>query len=116
MRKIKVIFIGTGSLGCPILHSLINDGRVELPFIITGQDKPQGRKMQMQANEIKKLALLNNLIVHQPVKSISELNNKIVQASPDFLLLTAFGQLIPSSTLALPKIAPVNIHWSLLPK
>ena len=35
---------------------------------------------------------------------------------PDFLVVIAYGKIIPQSILDIPKIAPINIHGSLLPK
>lgn len=35
---------------------------------------------------------------------------------PDFLVVIAYGKIMPQAILDLAKIAPINIHWSLLPK
>jgi methionyl-tRNA formyltransferase len=35
---------------------------------------------------------------------------------PDYLVVVAYGQLLKAPLLALPKIAPVNVHASLLPR
>jgi methionyl-tRNA formyltransferase len=35
---------------------------------------------------------------------------------PDFLVVIAYGKIIPQSILDIPVIAPINVHGSLLPK
>jgi len=35
---------------------------------------------------------------------------------PDFLVVIAYGKIIPQSILDIPKFASINIHGSLLPK
>jgi methionyl-tRNA formyltransferase len=34
----------------------------------------------------------------------------------DFLVVVAFGKILPLEILSLPRILPINIHGSLLPK
>ena len=34
----------------------------------------------------------------------------------DFLVVVAYGKILPGEILKLPKILPINIHGSLLPK
>lgn len=115
MKKTSVIFVGTGDLGKPVLEKMLKDERIVIPFIVTGKDKPKGRGMQLGYSGIKEIGILNKLIIHQPEK-ISDLKQEIVQANADFLLVTDFGEIIPKSILSLAKIAPINIHPSLLPK
>jgi methionyl-tRNA formyltransferase len=35
---------------------------------------------------------------------------------PDLLVVAAYGRILPDSILALPRIAPINVHASLLPR
>ncbi|MEI6773948.1 MAG: formyltransferase family protein [bacterium] len=41
---------------------------------------------------------------------------RIKGKNPDFLVVIAYGKIIPQAILDIPKIAPINIHGSLLPK
>ena len=36
--------------------------------------------------------------------------------NPDFLVVIAYGKIIPQAILDIPTIAPINVHGSLLPK
>lgn len=115
MEKLKVIFVGTGDFGVPILEALFKDRGVEIPLVITGMDKPAGRGMKMTFSPIKQAATSNKLIVHQCSK-IAGLKQKIMQTKPDFLLVVAFGEIIPVEILKLAKFGAINVHGSLLPQ
>ncbi len=115
MKPLKVIFIGTGWYGVPSLEALINSPDFKISFVITGQDKPAGRKLKMSFSPVKEASLSNNLIVHQP-KTPSEMKQIITQDAPDFLLVASYGEIINKAILELPKIGAINIHGSLLPK
>lgn len=115
MEKKSVIFIGTGEFGVHTLNELSKNGNFNIPFVITGLDKQAGRKMQMHFSPIKEAAIKNKLIVQQAPR-IVELKQTIIQAKPDYLLVVAYGEIIPKEILEIPKIASINIHPSLLPK
>lgn len=115
METLSVIYVGTGEFGVPILHTLASHKKIQIPFVITGKDKPSGRHFEIHDSAIKEATLKNKLIVHQS-DHIAELKQKIIQVNPDFLLVCAFGEIIPAEILALPKFGSVNIHPSLLPK
>lgn len=115
MKKLSVIFVGTGAFGAGTLEALAADKRFSIPFVITAPDKEIGRGLKLTSTQIKKTALANKLIVHESTK-VENLKQKIIQAKADFILVVAFGEIIPISVLKIPKNGSVNIHGSLLPK
>jgi methionyl-tRNA formyltransferase len=55
--------------------------------------------------------------VAQPATvSAPEFRNRLTSLAPDFFIVVAYGHILPADLLALPKIAPINLHASLLPK
>lgn len=114
MKKISVIFAGTGDFGVPTLEKLCADEKFTIPFVITAPDKRAGRNLSIAVSPVKKAAIANNLIVHQPER-IEVSKQNVIQAAPDFLLVVAYGQIIKEDILKIPQFAPVNIHASLLP-
>lgn len=109
----KIIFAGTTDFAIPTLEKLLEQH--ELSLIITPTDKPVGRKKVLTAPAIKIWAEKNNLPVQQTEK-ISNLKSLISNLEPDLLLVAAFGQIIPSDVLNIPKFGSINIHASMLPK
>lgn len=52
-------------------------------------------------------------------KYAEEANNfklRLESKQPDYLVVIAYGKIIPQYILDIAKIAPINVHWSLLPK
>jgi methionyl-tRNA formyltransferase len=45
-----------------------------------------------------------------------EFAERLKEKNPDLLVVIAYGKIIPQAILDIPKVAPINIHGSLLPK
>ena len=117
MDPIKLIFTATGNVAVNLLKSLHHDSRFEILLVVTGTDKPMGRKMELQPNLIKKTALELGLKVFQPenIKS-PEAIEQLKSADPDLMLVMAYGQILSQEVLDVPTINSLNVHASLLPK
>jgi len=118
----RIVFFSSALIGVPFLEALNLDSRFETVGVVTTPDKPVGRGMKMQENIIKQTARNTSCDVTTPTKIrskseewkkfISRLQNK----KPDFIVVIAYGKIIPQNILDIPTIAPINIHGSLLPK
>lgn len=117
-QPIKIVFLGTPEFSCPFLLQLANDSRFQLLAVITQEDKKVGRKQTLTSPPVKQLATQLNLPVFQTEKLNKDLPiiEKIKSYQPDFLVVIAFGQILSSEILAIPKIKPINVHGSILPK
>ena len=102
----KIIFMGTPEIAVPSLKALVENG-----FDI-------GRGQAVQYPPVKEYALTAGLEVYQPekIKNNTEAMEKLKSISPDFFAVAAYGKILPQEVLDIPKIAPVNVHFSLLPK
>ena len=107
--------MGTPHYAKEILQTLINDEAIEIPLVISQPDRKAGRKGELKAPDVKVLAQEYNLKLLQPEKlSDDGVYEAIVEAKPDFIVVAAFGQLLPKNIL---DIAPcINLHASLLPQ
>jgi methionyl-tRNA formyltransferase len=66
---------------------------------------------------VKEVALAALLPVHQPEKIRAlEVQQLLESLSPDFIVIIAYGQIIPARLLSIPKFGWINLHASLLPK
>ena len=88
---------------------------MDVSLVITQPDKPVGRKMVLTPPPVKVLAQEHSLKVLQPNRLSDEgIVEAIKTQNPDFIVVAAFGQLLPKSVL---EIAPcINLHASLLPQ
>jgi len=90
----------------------------ETAAVVTTPDRPKGRGLQVQSNAVKMRAEKAGVPVYAPtsLKKDAGLEKKISALKPDLFVTASYGKLIPSSLLRIPKIAPLNVHPSLLPK
>ncbi len=113
----RVVFLGTPEFAVPSLRALLDCRTYEVCAVFTQPDRPAGRGHRMQASPVKQVALAEGIPVYQPEKVKSEENRAIIEKlQPDFLVVVAFGQILPGWLLRSAKVAPVNVHGSLLPK
>lgn len=112
----RVLFLGTPEFAVPSLQKLI-ESRYEVCAVVTQPDRPSGRGRRVQAPPVKVRAGKAGIPVLQPVKVRDSANRDILASyEPDFLVVVAYGQILPRWLLELPRTAPVNVHGSLLPK
>lgn len=112
----KVIFLGTPACGVPYLEALDALG-AEVVAVITQPDRPSGRGRSLCAPPVKLAALERAWCVLQPPTCRDEGLMADLQAlAPDIFLVVAFGQILCPQFLSLPRVAALNVHYSLLPQ
>ncbi len=114
----KILFMGTPDYATKIFEEVLNNENYEIVGLFTQPDKKVGRKQILTAPHIKQYCLDNNLDfpIFQPEKlrNNEEVKNQIIELKPDFIIVAAYGQILPKDIL---DIAPcINLHASLLPK
>ena len=111
----RVIFMGTPEFAVPTLK-VLNETE-EILCVVTQPDKPKGRGHKLQPPPVKIFAEQNKIPVLQPTKLKSpEVIEQLAAFQADFIIVVAYGKILPQSILDLPKVACVNVHASLLPK
>ncbi|HEV8184737.1 MAG TPA: methionyl-tRNA formyltransferase, partial [Chthoniobacterales bacterium] len=113
----RVVFIGTGDIGVPVLRWLIESEVHELAGIVTQPDRPVGRDQRIQPPPIKAAAAGLCIPVFQPERIKREEGIREIQAlAPDVIVVMAYGQILPPAVLETPRLACLNLHASLLPR
>ena len=113
----RLLFCGTPQFAVPTLKHLLAQPDFELLAVITQPDRPSGRGQEVSFSPVKEVALAANLPVHQPEKiRAPEIQELLQSYSPDFIVIIAYGQIIPARLLPIPKHGWINLHASLLPK
>ena len=113
----RVLFIGTGEIGVPVLRSLLNSGEHELVGLVTQPDKPVGRDQRIEAPPIKVALGESKVPLLQPVRIKKEEAVAEIRAlAPEVIVVMAYGQILPRSLLDIPRTACLNLHASLLPR
>ncbi len=114
---IRIIFMGTPDFSVPPLKALAAQKDFHISLVITQPDRPKGRGKKLAASPVKKAALELSLKVYQPEKLNTAQDVEMLSGlKPDFFVVAAFGQILSQAILDIPRIYPINIHASLLPK
>jgi methionyl-tRNA formyltransferase len=110
------VFMGTPDFAVPTLNTLVRGGH-RPQLVVTQPDRPKGRGRKPLPPPVKSAALEHGCEVAQPgTMSDPDFRNRLLALKPDFFIVVAYGHFLPTDLLALPKIAPINLHASLLPK
>lgn len=114
----KIALAGSSKYTVMMATALQTDQRFTISYTISPSPKPIGRQQIFSKNPLQLWAEKSQLTNFTVEKKIDEnLQEQLRSAEEiDFLLVVDFGYLIPSRLLQLAKIAPLNIHPSLLPK
>lgn len=113
----RIVFIGTGEIGVPVLRSLLNSAQHQLVGVVTQPDKPAGRAQRIEAPPIKVALAGSEVPILQPARiKREEAVAEIRALAPDVIVVMAYGQILPRSALEIPPVACLNLHASLLPR
>lgn len=116
MQGLRIIFAGTPDFAAPALAALIEAGH-EIVLVLTQPDRPSGRGMKLKASPVKELALEHDIEVFQPeTLKDSAAQSRIEDAKADVIIVAAYGLIIPTNVLNMPRLGCYNIHASLLPR
>jgi methionyl-tRNA formyltransferase len=112
----KLVFMGTAAFAVPALKAVKSAGH-EVLLVVCQPDRPKGRGHETQAPPLKLAALELGLQVFQPekVREASALE-RLLALRFDALCVVAYGQILPKALLDAPRLMPLNVHASLLPK
>ncbi|MEH2323915.1 MAG: methionyl-tRNA formyltransferase [Nostoc sp.] len=114
----KIVFFGTPQFAVPTLEKLLNHPEFEVLAVVTQPDKRRDRGNKLTATPVKAIATAHNLPVWQPerVKKDTETLTQLKQLNADVFVVVAYGQILSSKILNMPKLGCINVHGSILPK
>jgi len=110
-----IVFMGTPEFARVIAEHLYA-ANFPILAVFAQPDKPVGRGQNLASPPVAVFAKEVGLPLFQPEK-IREawVLQKLSEFNPDFLVVAAYGALLPEAVLKTPKIASINVHASLLP-
>lgn len=112
----NIIFFGTPAFAADVLAYLLSRG-LNMAAVVTKPDKPIGRSLIPVPVPVKVVAEAHQIPVYQPELVSAEDFAPILQAyNPDLFVVVAYGEILKTHLLEMPKLACINLHASLLPK
>lgn len=112
----RVTFLGNAPSSVPSLEAVAASSH-DISLVATRVARPAGRGSAMVRTPVAEAAerLGLPLVEIETVKSGEGLA-ALKGSSPDVLAVVAYGEILPVEVLGIPEIAPVNVHFSLLPQ
>ena len=113
----RIIFMGTPQFSVMPLNSLVDAGH-EILLVVTQPDKINNRGNKIVFTPVKQRAMELNIVTIQPekIRENIEFFNQVKEMAPDFIIVSAYGKILPKEILNIPQYGCLNIHASLLPK
>jgi methionyl-tRNA formyltransferase len=113
----RIVFFGTPEFAVPSLRALLRE-RYEVVGVVTQPDRPQGRsRSTLVAPPVKAEAVAAQLPVLQPARPLGDVFLAgLRRLEPDLGVVVAYGHILRSEVLTLPRLGMINVHASLLPR
>ena len=115
MNDKKIIFMGTPHIAAQHLQYLI-DSSLNIIGVFTQPPRKKNRGMHIEESPVHQIAKKNNLQTFYPNSIDYSVIEKIKSLNPDIIIVVAYGMILPSQFLDIPKFGCINIHVSLLPR
>jgi len=114
---LRVVFMGTPDFAAVSLKALLAWPGAEVLCVYTQPDRPCGRGQECRPSPVKVAALAAGVTIRQPLNFKDQADVDALRAlSFDVLVVAAYGLILPQSVLDAPRLMPVNVHGSLLPR
>lgn len=109
------MFMGSPEFALPTLNMLVQ--HFSVVGVVTQPDRPSGRGRTLTPPPVKVVAQQLGIETIQPNRlKDAGVWEKLVEWSPDVIVVAAFGQILRQNVLDLPRYGCVNVHASLLPR
>ena len=115
MKDKKIIFMGTPDIAAQHLNVLFKKN-LNIVGVFTQPPRKKNRGMHIEKSEVHQIAEKNNIEVFYPTSIDVTVIEKVKSLEPDLIIVIAYGIILPSKFLNIPKYGCINIHVSLLPR
>ena len=115
MQDKKIIFMGTPDIAAQHLNVLFKKN-LNIVGVFTQPPRKKNRGMRIEKSEVHQIAEKNNIEVFYPTSIDVTVLEKVKSLEPDLIIVIAYGIILPSKFLNIPKYGCINIHVSLLPR
>jgi methionyl-tRNA formyltransferase len=111
----RIVFMGTSEFAVASLDAILRAG-YNVVAVVTAQDKPAGRGMQLTESAVKKFAREKGLPILQPEKlKAPAFLDELRSFAADLQIVVAF-RMLPEVVWNMPPMGTINLHGSLLPQ
>ncbi len=111
----KIVFMGSSTFAIPSLR-ILEQAQYDVKAVYSQPPRKAGRGKRYQEVPLAEFAFSQGLKVEQPQTfNDSDVLAVLKSYKPDFLVVVAYGLLLPKEVLEIPKEFSINVHGSFLP-
>ena len=112
----NILFAGSPKASAKILDHLHSSKAINVTGVITQPDKPQKRGKKIAESHVSAKAKHLNIPIYKPCNlNDDEFKKSISSLKIDFLVVAAYGKILPKWLLGISECMPINVHYSILP-
>ncbi len=109
----KIVYFGTGPFAVPALEV----AAPHCALVVAQPGRPAGRGLKVRPSPVEERARALGLPVATPERARDEgFIARVRDLAPDLLLVASYGQILRPALLEAARVAPINLHGSLLPR
>jgi len=113
---LRIVFFGTPAFAVPSLRAIAQTTH-PIVGVVTQPDRPRGRGQRVPPSPVKAAAIELGLTVLQPPRlKDAAADAELAALRADLGIVVAYGKILPTPMLALPRLGMINVHASLLPR
>jgi methionyl-tRNA formyltransferase len=115
-QKIKIGFFGTPEFSLTFLKHIFEE-KFNISFVVSQPPAKSGRGKKKHKSAVQNWAEKKGIKTFTPETTNERVFKKeILSQKVDFIVVVAYGNMIPEDIICLPKFYSINIHASLLPR
>jgi methionyl-tRNA formyltransferase len=116
VTPLRIVFFGTPDFAVPTLQALLASSHLVVG-VVSQPDRPRGRGQKLEPTPVNAAATSARLPVLQPDRlKTPEFLDAFAGMQPDLGVVAAYGKILASNVIAVPRLGLINVHASLLPK
>ena len=111
----KIVFMGSSTFAIPSLR-ILKEAQYDIKAVYSQPPRKAGRGKSYKEVPLAEFAFSEGLKVEQPTTfKDPNIIAKLKTYDPDFLVVVAYGLILPREVLEIPKGFSINVHGSFLP-
>ncbi len=111
----KIVFMGSSTFAIPSLRTL-KQSQYDVKAVYSQPPRKAGRGKRYKEVPLAEFAFSQGLKVEQPQTfNDPDVLDVLESYNPDFLVVVAYGLILPRKVLEIPKKFSINVHGSFLP-
>lgn len=113
-KSARLLFFGTPKFSAIILKKLLDEG-FTIIGLVTRPDAKKGRSQELTPSDAKVIAQAHSIPIYEPKKIDETFIAQAQSFGANAFITAAYGKIMPSALLSLPRYGSINVHPSLLP-